>query len=112
MGTDDDVQNRANSQKHSNSLRLTRTHLEPMVLSLEEMRKWGYVVDIPNGPGGEKPSEEGDVAKCERCAQPFKVKRAEEAEECLYHWGKPYMKSVNGRPNLLCVDSHFDDEDR
>jgi RNA exonuclease 1 len=98
VGTEGDLQNRTNTRKSLDSLRLTPTHLEPLVMSLEDMRIWGYIVDTPDGPGNEKPTEEGGVAKCERCAQPFKVKRAEEAEECLYHWGKPYMTHVNGKP--------------
>jgi RNA exonuclease 1 len=84
-----------------------------MIMSLEDLRTWGYIVDIPNGPGGEKPSEEGGVAKCERCTQPFMVKRAEEAEECLYHWGKPYNRTVNGGSDILYIKlSHFYDGNR
>ena len=60
------------------------------------MATWGYVVDIPEGPGGDKPSEEGGVMKCERCKQPKQVRRMEEAEECLYHWGRLLTKKVSG----------------
>jgi RNA exonuclease 1 len=69
-----------------------------------DLQKWGYIVDIPDGPGGDRPSEEGKIAKCERCAQPFMVKRMEEADECLYHWGKPYTRSMNGRHGFLSCD--------
>lgn len=63
---------------------------------MEDMRKWGYFVEIPEGPGGKEPSIEGKIATCERCNQPFQVKRKEEADECIYHWGKPYTKKMNG----------------
>jgi len=60
------------------------------------MITWGYVVDIPEGPGGDKPSEEGGVMKCERCKQPKQVRRMEEAEECVFHWGRLLTKKVSG----------------
>jgi len=78
------------------SLRLTRAHLEALILTRADMEKWGYVVEIPDGAGGDKLHEEGGVRKCERCSQPFQVKRMSEAEECLYHWGRPYSRTING----------------
>lgn len=77
-------------------MRLTRTLLEPYVLSVSDLTTWGYFVQIPEGAGGDNPSQEGKVAKCERCTQPFLVKRREEADECTYHWGKPYTTKING----------------
>lgn len=77
-------------------MRLTRTLLEPYLLSVPELATWGYFVEIPEGAGGDNPSQEGKIAKCERCTQPFLVKRKEEADECIYHWGKPYTTKING----------------
>jgi hypothetical protein len=60
------------------------------------MRTWGYIVEIPEGIGGERPSEEGSIQKCERCNEQFQVKRQGEAEECTFHWGKPFTSKANG----------------
>lgn len=79
------------------ALRLTRAHLEPYVLAVQELKDWGYIVDVPPGPGGDRPSEEGAVKKCDRCGQQFKVKRREEADECVFHYGRPYTVKANGK---------------
>lgn len=67
-----------------------------MLMSMEQLGTWGFMTDIPPGPGGDQPSLEGKVATCERCGQPFQVKRMKEADECVYHWGKPYSTKING----------------
>lgn len=97
VGTEDDILARAEAQKLLVSLRLSRLKIEPFVHSIAELEKWGYIVNPPPGPGGDQPSLEGKVSKCERCAQPFQVKRMEEADQCVYHWGKPYTSRVNGK---------------
>ena len=33
---------------------------------------------------------------CERCGQRFQVKRREEADQCVYHWGRPFVSKANG----------------
>jgi len=96
VGTEGDLAARIEAKKSLQSLRLTTSHLQPYLLSREDMITWGYVVDIPEGPGGDKPSEEGGVMKCERCKQPKQVRRMEEAEECVYHWGRLLTKKVSG----------------
>jgi RNA exonuclease 1 len=97
VGTEGDLAARIEAKKVVQSLRLTASHLQSYLLSREDMITWGYVVDIPEGPGGDKPSEEGGVMKCDRCKQPKQVRRMEEAEECVYHWGRLLTKKVNGR---------------
>lgn len=96
VGTEGDLAARLEAKKAIQSLRLTSSHLQAYLLTKEEMSTWGYVVDIPEGPGGDKPSEEGGVMKCERCKQPKQVRRMEEAEECIYHWGRLLTKKVAG----------------
>jgi RNA exonuclease 1 len=96
VGTEEELAERAESRKKLDSLCLTRDHLVDLILTVADMQKWGYVVEIPGGQGGSRPSEEGKIMKCERCAQPFMVKRKDEAEECNYHWGKQYNKIING----------------
>jgi hypothetical protein len=63
---------------------------------MENMRNWGYIIDMPDGPGGSKPSLEGYTMKCERCSQPYRVKSTALAEECLYHYGRQFSQKVNG----------------
>lgn len=103
MGTEGDLAARIESKKAIQSLQLTACHLQPYLLSREEMITWGYLVDIPEGPGGEKPSEEGGVMKCERCKQPKQVRRLEEAEECVFHWGRLLTKKVGGRKRWRAI---------
>lgn len=97
VGSEADVLAREEMRKKVAALRLSAAQLEPYVLSLDAMRTWGYVVEVPPGPGGERPHEEGAVMTCERCAQKFQVKRREEADECRFHWGRPFSSKVNGR---------------
>lgn len=101
VGTEVELAARAESRKSLNSLRLTRTLLEPYVHLAADLVQWGYFVEIPDGPGGNQPSLEGKVAKCERCGQPFQVKRKEDADECIYHWGKPFTTTINGERTRL-----------
>jgi len=97
VGTEGDLAARREAKTALQSLQLATSHLETYILSEEDMIIWGYVVAIPEGPGGDKPSEEGGVMKCERCKQPKQVRRMEEAEECVYHWGRLFTKKVSGR---------------
>lgn len=97
VGTEDEIRARAEAKKSLESLQLSKSLLEPLVHSKDCLSKWGYIVDIPPGEGGREPSLEGKVSKCERCAQPFQVKRMEEAEQCTYHWGRALMTRVNGK---------------
>lgn len=103
VGTEGDIAKRAEEKKQRDSLKLSVGHLEPYILSLEEMRQWGYVVEVPPGTGGDRPSEEGSVKTCERCNQPFKVKRKDEADECVFHWGRPYSSKANGSSPFLRI---------
>lgn len=96
VGTEGDLAARIEAKKSIESLRVTPAHLSSYIMSMEDMVKWGYVVEIPPGPGGDAPSEEGKVQTCERCRKPVQIKRQEEAEECEYHWGRPFSTKLNG----------------
>ncbi|KAL7282390.1 hypothetical protein ACG7TL_003861 [Trametes sanguinea] len=95
VGTESEVLAREEMRKKVAALRITAAQLEPYVLSVEEMKKWGYITEVPSGPGGDKPHEEGSIMTCERCGQKFVVKRRENADQCRYHWGRPYSSKVN-----------------
>ncbi|KAH9853502.1 Rexo1 protein [Lenzites betulinus] len=112
VGSEADVLAREEMRKKVAALRLSAAQLEPYVLSLDAMRTWGYVVEVPPGPGGERPHEEGAVMTCERCAQKFLVKRREEADECRFHWGRPFSSKVNGEKRRVytCCSRTPDEE--
>ncbi|KAF8640083.1 hypothetical protein AX17_001323 [Amanita inopinata Kibby_2008] len=96
VGTEEELAVRAEARRSLESLRLTRAHLEPLIHAVSELEKAGYFVNLPDGPGGTEPSMEGKLAKCERCAQPFIVKRKDDADNCIFHWGRPYTTKING----------------
>lgn len=96
VGTQNDIAKREEEKKKLESLKLTTSHLASYVLTLEQMETWGYMTEIPEGEGGSRPSEEGATQKCERCAEPFLVKRKDEADECAFHWGKRFTNKQNG----------------
>ncbi|KAI0650783.1 ribonuclease H-like protein [Trametes meyenii] len=112
VGTEGEVQARGEMRKKVAALRLTAAQLEPYVLSADDMTRWGYVVAVPPGPGGERPHDEGAVKMCERCAQHFVVKRREDADECRFHWGKPFTSKVNGEKRRVytCCSRTPDEE--
>ncbi|KAF8974468.1 ribonuclease H-like domain-containing protein [Flammula alnicola] len=96
VGTEADIAARAEAQRSLDSLHLSSDLLESLIHPVTDLQQWGYFVEIPPGPGGEQPSIEGKIAKCERCTQYFLVKHLEEADKCVYHWGKPYNTRANG----------------
>ena len=97
VGTEAEITARADAQKSLESLHLSRELLDQLIHSVDELKAWGYFLDMPPGPGGDQPSLEETTAKCDRCAQYFLVKRMEAAEKCIYHWGKSYSTRVDGK---------------
>ena len=75
--------------KHNDFVRMNQIDMQ-LILELTSM------TDIPDGPGGSNPSDEGKIKQCERCNKQFVVKKREEADECIYHWGRSSMKRENG----------------
>lgn len=96
VGTEDELKERAEKAKSLQALVLSRARVEPLIMSRDDMEKWGYMVDIPEGQGGDVPHMEGKVVKCERCSQPFQVCRTGSDTECLYHWGKQQTTRAGG----------------
>ncbi|KAJ7047275.1 ribonuclease H-like domain-containing protein [Mycena alexandri] len=97
VGTEEEVQARAEALKSRKTLRVTRANLEHLILSREDLELWGFLLEIPDGVGGDQPSLENKIAQCDRCSKSFLVKRKDEAEECIYHWGKPVSRTVSGQ---------------
>ncbi|KAJ7094675.1 Rexo1 protein [Mycena belliarum] len=97
VGTEDEVTARAEALKSRKTLRLTRARVEHLILSKQALELWGFFLDIPDGIGGDQPSQENKPAKCDRCGKSFIVKRMDEAEECTYHWGRPISSTTGGQ---------------
>lgn len=95
VGTEKDISNRLSAPKIS---RVEAHHLEDVVMTKEQLLTWGYVVDVPSGPGGDKPTSEGEQMTCERCTQSFIVTPSGggKDEACSYHWARPYTVTSNG----------------
>lgn len=65
-------------------------------MTTDAMQQSRYITEIPDGEGGSKPHAVGQIAKCERCGQPYMVTNTPTHDECTYHWGRPFSKTING----------------
>lgn len=74
-------------------------------MSTDTMPQWRYMTEIPDGAGGSKPHAVGQIAKCERCGQPYMVTNTPTHDECTYHWGKPFSKTINGASAIVISSS-------
>ncbi|KAJ7276489.1 Rexo1 protein [Mycena haematopus] len=97
VGTEEEVIARAEALKTRKSLRVTRANVEHLIVSAEDLKIWGFILDIPEGVGGDQPSLENKISKCDRCGKDFLVKRKDEADGCIYHWGKPITRTAGGQ---------------
>jgi RNA exonuclease 1 len=66
--------------------RLTAPILAALVHPREELERYGYLVDVPDVEGGQRPTEEGLLKVCDRCKVEFIV--GEAGAKCWYHWGR------------------------
>ena len=97
VGTEGTLQKRKNERDQLRSLVLKKSHLEQHVMNIDDLKRWGFMTEPPEGEGGTNPSDEGKIRKCERCSEQFLVKRKEEAEECIFHWGRAVTKKSMGK---------------
>jgi RNA exonuclease 1 len=97
VGTNDEVIERNEKKEQLENLRLTTADIEALVLSKEKLVSWGYMVEIPDGPGGERLSETGNSMRCERCGERFQVIPDVDNKDCSYHWGKKLSVRANGQ---------------
>ncbi|EIW82112.1 ribonuclease H-like protein [Coniophora puteana RWD-64-598 SS2] len=96
VGTEEEITKRAESKKEIECLKLTASLLQPLLMTSETMKKWGYITDVPDGPGSTSPHAEGEVFTCERCSLSYRVESRPSPSECTHHWGRPFTRSVNG----------------
>jgi RNA exonuclease 1 len=54
--------------------RLTRKRVEKFVHDAEKLRVFDYMLEVPEGLGGDKETEVGGVRTCDRCKKEFLVK--------------------------------------
>ncbi|ETW83986.1 hypothetical protein HETIRDRAFT_472359 [Heterobasidion irregulare TC 32-1] len=112
IGTTNDIAARTAEAHALTSLNLTSAHLMPLILSRDQLQKWGFLAEIPEpwGPGGQSPSAEGSRVKCERCAVAYVVQPLAEgkasADECTYHWGKAVTRNINGERMRMYTCCH------
>lgn len=69
-------------------------------MSTDTMKQWRYITEIPDGEGGSKPHAVGQIIRCERCSNPYMVTNTPTNDECTYHWGKPFTKTINGTSHI------------
>ena len=96
VGTNAELADRAAKLSSLSEFKLTPEHLEPLLLSHENMLMWEYVIDIPSDAGGTRPQETGYAVKCERCGSQYVVSESPQKDECIYHWGRAYGVKMNG----------------
>ncbi|TRM67741.1 Rexo1 protein [Schizophyllum amplum] len=95
VGTKADIAARAEQKKSLKALTLTKANLQRYVHPIDVLSSWGYIVDIPQGPGGDVSSMDGQTVKCERCCNNFMV-LAPPGDDCTFHWGKLHTTRING----------------
>lgn len=72
-GTLEDEAARVKAEEVAAKGKLTRAKVAKYVSSKELLKKYNYVVDLPSGVGGDMPTEEGNIRKCDRCGTEWRV---------------------------------------
>ncbi|KAL7417329.1 hypothetical protein BDY24DRAFT_166484 [Mrakia frigida] len=85
--------------------RLSPDSIASLLLKIEDFETWGYLVEVPDGAGGEEGNCEGEEKECGRCAKSFVVPKGgvegegEEGsggEKCSFHWGRKRWAKEHG----------------
>lgn len=107
IGTQGTIEARKAEEELAKKSTVTRAQLQSARLSPEQLVQWGYLVEVPAGPGGTRVSDEGGEATCERCQTLFVVRaprspqeQEEMSHQCTFHWGRTYLNKVGGKPHL------------
>ncbi|GAA5826583.1 hypothetical protein JCM11251_002437 [Rhodosporidiobolus azoricus] len=98
-GTLENEAERMAKMKQEEEGRLTRKRVEKYVHRREMLEKFGYPMDVPPGPGGDRVTEEGNVRVCDRCGKEFVVKGKlgeEELHACAFHFGSMITEKIAG----------------
>lgn len=95
VGTVAELAERLSKLSSLSEFELRPHYLDSLLLSREDMELYGFVVEMPPGPGGDRPTEVGNTMKCDRCACDYVVTPTP-SEECVHHWGRLYPTKING----------------
>ncbi|GAA5882690.1 hypothetical protein JCM16303_006546 [Sporobolomyces ruberrimus] len=78
---------------------LKKERVEGFVHDEETLRKFGYLLEVPEGEGGDIPNEVGQKRVCDRCKGEFVVKNElthADRQACSYHYGKMMSEKIGG----------------
>ena len=95
-GTLEDDARKAKERAEKAKGKLTPSRLLKYIADKEKLAKYDYVIEIPGGPGGDEPTEEGNKRTCSRCAREYVVK-AELEEVCPYSFAVTQFAVLNDR---------------
>ncbi|CAE6416047.1 unnamed protein product [Rhizoctonia solani] len=85
VGTNGAIEARKAEAEAAKNSTLQRAQLESALLTREQLIQWGYLVDVPAGPGGTRSEEE-----CKTLS-----------ERCTYHWGRTYVNRMGGVREMI-----------
>ncbi|GAA6001456.1 hypothetical protein JCM10207_006675 [Rhodosporidiobolus poonsookiae] len=98
-GTLEDDDKRAAQRADEEKGRLTRARVESFCHEREKLRQFDYVLEVPEGAGADRPSEEGALRTCDRCKKEFTVQAdlgPDDLHACSYHFGRVVTEKVAG----------------
>ncbi|BGP16917.1 hypothetical protein JCM10213_007362 [Rhodosporidiobolus nylandii] len=98
-GTLEDEAARLAASAEEEKGRLTRARVGKFVHGREALRQFGYVLEVPEGPGGDRVTEEGNMRHCDRCNKEFVVKGEldeEDRQACSFHHGRMVTQKIAG----------------
>lgn len=97
IGTENTLKKRLEDAERAHSYQLNRNTLEKYIPSLDLLKGYGYVVDIPETEGGSETSAIGQMKDCARCSRKFIVEDNVLKDDCTFHEGRPITSKVDGR---------------
>lgn len=77
-GTNEEFERKSKEREEREKGKLTKEKVESFVAKEEELKRFGYLLDVPEGEGGAIPNEVGQKRTCDRCKREFIVKNPDE----------------------------------
>ncbi|CAE6365258.1 unnamed protein product [Rhizoctonia solani] len=93
VGTNGAIDARKAEAEGAKNSTLKRSQLQSALLSREQLTQWGYLVQVPEGPGGTRALFVVRGAESEEDRQSL--------ERCTFHWGKPYVNRSGGVREMI-----------
>jgi len=85
----------ADTEEPKESMPLSATVLEPLLLKPAEMRELGYPEE-PDCVGGLEPSAANQEKQCDRCREHALIVPDMHSTACQFHWGRLRRIVTNG----------------